>query len=138
MKADARGRPIPVEFQSPDGTRDCWKGFVRLLMNLALAKEHALPDRVSEEQERQGRRYVGDAGIELFSDLSERVRPKDMRPGDAVVFVLKKVTHIGLVVDKAMIAHVTDSGICRTKRDAVLRYPVKVLRYNGPGAQVFA
>jgi len=136
----ARGDPIPICQQSRDGTRDCWRGFVLPLMNMALeiaGEEFRIPDRVSSEQERTGERYIGQDGIELFRDLSERVPERNMRIGDVIVFILKSRTHVALVVGNKRIAHAADTGVCRARSDAVIKLRAKVLRYNGPGSSIF-
>jgi len=136
----AKSRPIPEEHQSLDGTRDCWNGFVRPLMNMAIESvggKFQIPDRVSEEQKRQDKRYIGESGIELFGDMSSLIPKKDARIGDVIVFIFERRTHVALVIDRRVAAHATDQGIHRKPLRSVMRMATKVLRYNGPGAEIF-
>jgi hypothetical protein len=110
-------------------------------MNIALKEsgtEFRIPEPVAAEQEKQGKRYIGDSGVELFGDMTSLVPKREARIGDVIVFIFKSRTHVALVIDKRTAAHATDQGVNRTQLRAVMRVATKVLRYNGPGAEVFS
>jgi cell wall-associated NlpC family hydrolase len=117
---------------------DCWRGVVRLLYRRAGIE---LPDYVKEEQDRQGRRHIGDGILERYRALFRPVGWNEARLGDVLTLVFPRDTHAGVLLDDGWVAHATEgAGVCRSRLAALVRRAsaYAILRYHGPGAEIFA
>ena len=130
---------VPYRYQGSDPATglDCFQGVVIGLYRIAGID---LPDYVHDEQVRQGQRNIGHGITEQYRDLFCRVESKPAQVGDVATFVFPHDTHAGVMLDQCIVAHAMETvGVCRSRLASLRRRSVgfQLLRYHGPGADVF-
>lgn len=106
----------------------CLRGVVRLLYRAAGIE---LPDYLEG----------GDDVLEQYRGLFHCVRLGEARLGDVASLVGKGGTHAGVMLDARWVAHMDPvARMCRTRLARLYEgsEALTILRYHGPGAEVFA